>query len=77
MPNGGFDPEAKNAQFGERVDKQSRQISDLDTRISKVSRDRISDPSLGRRHPWQIENSVAIIAADQGSVVQISEDARI
>ena len=35
MPNGGFDPEAKYAQLGERVENQSRQIGDLDNRMGK------------------------------------------
>jgi hypothetical protein len=35
MPNGGFDPERKYAQLGERVENQSRQIGDLDSRMGK------------------------------------------
>lgn len=61
MPNGGFDPEAKYAQLGERVDNQSRQIGDLDTRmkqgfseIGSQIRSLVDDIRGGSKTQWPI-----------------------
>ncbi|RYG94140.1 MAG: hypothetical protein EON58_16910 [Alphaproteobacteria bacterium] len=61
MPNGSFDPEAKYAQLGERVDNQSRQIGDLDTRmkqgfseIGSQIRSLIDDIRGGSKTQWPI-----------------------
>lgn len=61
MPSSGFDPEAKYAQLGERVDNQSRQIGDLDTRmkqgfseIASQIRGLVDDIRGGSKTQWPI-----------------------
>lgn len=60
MPNG-FDPEAKYAQLGERVDNQSRQMADLDSRmrqgfseIASQIRSLVDDIRGGSKTQWPI-----------------------
>lgn len=61
MPSGGFDPEAKYAQLGERVDNQSRQIAEVDTRmkqgfseIASQIRGLVDDIRGGSKTQWPI-----------------------
>ncbi|MBD8651463.1 hypothetical protein IFT66_10275 [Rhizobium sp. CFBP 13726] len=69
MPNGGFDPEAKYAQLGERVDNQSRQIAQVDSRmtqgfseIASQIRGLVDDIRGGSKTQWPVLISLCAVS---------------